>query len=474
MVKYGLTPQGINPKRLDTILEEMHEKMSTKLGVNTRLNRESLLNHLLTNVADQIAELWEFGESVYHSQYPASAEDISLDNAAQYGGITREMPAKSFYKILCTGVDGTVLPAGTLIASDTNPSIALSTTKEAVITRALFNKAVIVPASDGTSGEHSIAINGELFFSQTLEGFVDAMNDSEFLVSYDDGKLSIASPDEDSSNAMVLSGSLTTHTVSTVVMFGTNDDGDIFVPKGAITKIVRAVPGLMSIVNVGDYVAGRLIETDAEFRKSYIDKIYNRSSSMLESVKSAILDNVQGVLSVAPYENDTNVFDSMGRPPHSIEVVVDGGNTEEIATQILKTKAGGISTFGNVETILHGVYGEDITIRFNRPTYVNVWFRIGVTLDKDSNPPTNYAELIKEVIVECMEGVEAGDDVVPQRFMNELYKRIAGIDYFDIKLYKENNAVQPTEDDFTLRSVTVSERERAVTTENRIEVVIDG
>lgn len=61
MAKYGLTPQGPNPKRLDVILEDMHSKMTDRLGVNTRQNPQSLLNHILTNVADEIAELWEFG-----------------------------------------------------------------------------------------------------------------------------------------------------------------------------------------------------------------------------------------------------------------------------------------------------------------------------------------------------------------------------------------------------------------------------
>ena len=103
MAKYGLTPQGPNPKRLDVILEDMHSKMTDRLGVNTRQNPQSLLNHILTNVADEIAELWEFGVDVYHSQYTSSATGVSLDYAAQFGGSTREMAAKSYYSILCTG-----------------------------------------------------------------------------------------------------------------------------------------------------------------------------------------------------------------------------------------------------------------------------------------------------------------------------------------------------------------------------------
>lgn len=473
MATYGLTPQGPNIKRLDVILEEMHEDMSKKLGVNTRQNPQSLLNHILTNVSDRIAELWEFGLDVYYSQYPSTATDSSLDNAAQFGGSTREMPAKSFYSILCTGVDGTVVPAGTLIASDTNPAINLTNQSDGQITRSSFNKAVVVLASESDSSALSIALNGELYSGNTLEALASAITDDAFEVDYADGRLTIEATDEASSNTMVLSENLTTETVASIIQFGTVDYGDTFIPNGAITKIVKTVAGLESVINVGSYIAGRLTETDTEFRQSYADKIYNRSSAMLESIKSAILENVQGVESVAPYENYTDATDSMGRPPHSIEIVVDGGSATEIAQQILNTKAGGINTFGDVETVLPGVYGEDITVRFNRPTYVYVWFQVGVTLSGSTNPPTNYADLIKETILECMEGVEAGSDVISQRFTTALYNKVSGIEYFDIRLFSSTESGS-SPSAYTERSVSITARQRAITSESRIGVVIDG
>lgn len=473
MAKYGLTPQGPNIKRLDVILDEMHESMSNKLKANTKQNPQSLLNHLLTNVADRIAELWEYGSDVYYSQYPTTAEGSSLDNAAQFGGTTREMPAKSYYSVLCTGLDGTTVPADTLIATDTNPAINLTLTEDAQITRSAFNKAVVVLAAENPTSVLSMALNGELYSANDLEGLAQSVTDEAFEVSYEDGKLIVEAVDTASSNTMVLSENLTTETVASVITFATVDYGDIVIPNGVITKIVKTVAGLQAVENVGSYVAGRLTETDVEMRQSYIDKIYSRSSAMLESIKSAILENVQGVLSVAPYENDTNETDSMGRPPHSVEIVVDGGNATEIAQQILNTKAGGISTYGDVETVLHGVYGEDIAIRFNRPAYVYVWFQVGVTLSANTNPPTNYADLIKQTILECMEDVQAGCDVVPQKFTTALYKNVSGIDYFDIRLHATKDPAESVRD-YPERSVSITARERAVTSESRIGVVIDG
>lgn len=478
MPQYGLTDKGPNIKRLDVILNEMHEQMSKKLGVNTRQNPQSLLNHLLTNIADRIAELWEYGSDVYYSQYPSSAEGVSLDNAAQFGGSTREMPAKSYYRILCTGIDGTVIPAGTIIATDTNPATNLILPSESLITRASFNKAAITMASPKATTALGVALNGTLYTitpdpqkspGENLAELGATITDTEFAVSIKDEILQVEAADETSSNVLVLSENLTTASVSSIIQFATEEDGDILIPNGVITKVVKAVAGLTEVVNVGDYIAGRLAESDVEFRRSYADKIYNRSSSMLESIKSGILNQVQGILSVAVYENPSHQVDSMGRWPHSVEVVADGGDAIEIARQILEKKAGGINTFGDVETTLRGEYGEDIIIRFNRPVYIKVWFRVGVTLNRSINPPINYVDLLKEQIVEKVRLLEAGESVIPQKF----HLSVSGIDYIDVWMYSTaEEGEKPAE--YRQRSVAISAREKAVTDENRIEVVIDG
>lgn len=484
MADYGLTPQGPNIKRLDVILNEMHQQLSEKWGVNTKQNPESLLNHLLTNIADQIAELWEFGEDVYHSQYPSTAEGTSLDNAAQYGGSTRETAAKSYYPIHCTGTDGTTLAVGTMIASDTNPKTNLSLTDPRTITRTSFNKAKVKMTTTEMDDAYTVALNGDVFSyepklgeqpTDVLKGLTAAITSKEFTTSVDEtnGLLLIDAVDKASSNVLILSENLTTETVTSIIVFGTVDTGDILLPDGVITQIVKADAGLLEVVNMCGYIAGRDEETDAEFRQSYADKIFNRSSMMLESIRSAILNNVQGVVSVAPYENPTNVEDAYGRPPHSIEIVVDGGDPVQIAQQILEKKAGGIQTYGDTSVSVAGAYDEDITIRFNRPARVYTWFHLGITLNPSEALPPNYVDLLRNVVLKNMDSQNAGQDVVPQKFMAQLYKACSGISYIDIRLYAtESSAEEPSE--YPAHSKNITARQRAYTTEAMIEVAIDG
>lgn len=483
MSTYGITPEGPNIKRLDTILDEMHDDLSEEWGVNTRQNPQSFLNHLLTNVADQFADAWEFGLDIYHSHYPSTAEGVSLDNAAQYGGSTRETAEKSYYPIHCTGRDGTTLAAGTMISSTMNPTTQLTITDTRQITRSAFNRADIKVAALGAGDVYTVAINGAVYsFSpkeldavSILNGLADAIKDDDFTESVDEKNelLHIEAKDVTSTNVLVLSENLTTDTVTSIITFGTAETGDVLLPDGVITNIVKADAGLLSVVNRCSYIAGRQEETDAELRQSYADKIFNRSSMMLESIKSAILQNVQGVTSVAPYENPSHEWDEYGRPPHSIEIVVDGGDSTEIAKQILEKKAGGINTFGDVEVVLPGAYDEDITIRFNRPTVIYTWFHLGITLHRNEAIPPNYVDLLREVVLENMNALNAGEDVVPQEFVSELYKACSGISYIDVKLFAASDSGQePTE--YPDRSVYITARQRAYTSEDMIEVEIDG
>ena len=161
-----------------------------------------------------------------------------------------------------------------------------------------------------------------------------------------------------------------------------------------------------------------------------------------------------------------------GGPPHSIEIVVDGGDSREIAEQILEKKTGGINTFGNVSVVIPGEYGEDITIRFNRPTVVHVWFHLGLTLSKTETLPANYVDLLRKAIVEEMAAQDTGKDVIPQQFEVNLHKVCPGITYIDIRLFATEESTEPTE--YPSRSATITARQRAYTTEEMIEVEIDG
>ena len=85
-----------------------------------------------------------------------------------------------------------------------------------------------------------------------LKGLAAAIKDEDFTATVDEENelLRIEAKDITSTNVLVLSENLTTDAVTTIITFGTVDTGDILLPEGVITNIVKADAGLLSVVNI--------------------------------------------------------------------------------------------------------------------------------------------------------------------------------------------------------------------------------
>ena len=481
MAEYGLTSSGINIKRLDTIIDEIHSDLTADWGVNTKTNPKSFLNVLITDFADKIAELWEFGQDIYNSQNPLTATGMFLDGVGQFAGISREDAKPSYYRILCTGVEGTEIPSDTIITSDTNPAVNMRSVSATTISRANFSTAILkVVSLDGNP--LTVSLNGNLYSTtpesgdtvgEALAALAEQITDESFVVNVpvDSNALTIEAVTKSSSNTMILSDNLTTTSVGTVVTFATEDYGDIYLPEGSVTIITKSVTGLKSVINVGEYIAGQLEEDDEAFRQSYIEKIFYHSSRMIQSIRSAIINNCQGVKAVTVFENVGDTVDSAGRYPHSVEVVVDGGDEAEIAQQIFDVKSGGINTYGSTSITVIGDNGEEIIIRFNRPTYVTAWFKIELTLAPNTTTlPEGYADVVREQVMESLDSLECGEDVIVQNsIIPKIYENIDGIDFVSVTIATGDEEPES----YPLNNLYVSERERAVTRLDAITVTIN-
>lgn len=488
MPEYGITETGLRIKRFDTILSEINAFQTEGFGVQVGANTRSFLNTLNTSVADKIAELWELGADIYHNLSPMSAEGAALDNAVQFGGNSREKARSTYYPIHCECTEGITLDEETLIESDTNPAIKFLSAEERTISRSSFNKAKVKVVSTQPGEAYTVALNGTLYSytckaqdgpEAILGGLRDLIlaDEAEAFTASVDGEnvlLVIEAADVESENSMLLTDNLTTESVTAIISFASEEPGEVSLPNGAITKIVTAPTGFLSCTNLCGYVAGRLLETDVELRQSYVDKIFSRSSRMTDSIRSAILANCAGVTAAQVYENRTNETDSEGRPPHSVEAVVDGGSNSDIAEQILATVSAGITTYGSVSVDVPGEDDDMIEVCFNRPTYIYCWFKVTLTISKASLVPANYAELVETAIVDAMSQVENGEDVVPQQqFLPAIYEQVPGISYIDVSIYTTTSASEGQPSSYPLRSVEITNRQRTMTSSTRIEVALD-
>jgi hypothetical protein len=466
--RFGVTPEGFVQKRLDVILEELHDDLSRDLDINTRLNPKSRLNVLMTNFADRIAEVWEVAGEEYFAMYPSSAEDMSLDYAAEFGGSVRKDDARTYYPITCYGKDGTELPVGTRISSDTTPATEFTLLSPGLISLSSCNRFKARRTGQLIQADaYTISINGKVYFPpagtsandtailNALRNAINADRPNSAVVA--DGLLVVDAGDHRNSMSVVLSSTLTTEEVSSTVVFATSEYGDAVLPNGAITRIVSSPPGLFRVDNQVSRIAGESRETDEELRLSYAEKIFIRSRTMLESIDSAIL-TVQGVESSKTGQNDTHLYVE-NMPPNSVESVVAGSFDESaVAKAILSSKAGGIRSchccgwqkvrytepkfdFDNapylrfaqyaVEVVVPGENDEPITVRFTRPIDYPCDIRVEVSLSNDPLA-VNAFDLIERTIREEMAKLKPGGKVIPQEWLANLYKTVSGIGYFGI------------------------------------------
>ena len=75
-----------------------------------------------------------------------------------------------------------------------------------------------------------------------------------------------------------------------------------------------------------------------------------------------------------------------------------------------------------------------------------------------------------------MSELETGDDVIPQRVFKSIYETIPGIAYIDVRLFSTSDGATSPEgsDTYTMRSLTLSDRELGITSDTMVEVALDG
>jgi uncharacterized phage protein gp47/JayE len=111
--QFGLTPQGFKIKRLPDIHAENQNLLLAAFG-EINLDPQSIFGQLIGVISKVEADIWENMQDVYFSQYPNSAEGISLDNVVQLNAITRLAAQQTKVTAVCSGLEGTLINQGAL------------------------------------------------------------------------------------------------------------------------------------------------------------------------------------------------------------------------------------------------------------------------------------------------------------------------------------------------------------------------
>nr|DAQ83245.1 MAG TPA: Baseplate J like protein [Caudoviricetes sp.] len=153
--------------------------------------------------------------------------------------------------------------------------------------------------------------------------------------------------------------------------------GAMTATAGSLTKIGTPTLGWQSVTNPDAATPGDDVESDAELRARQTLSTMQPSIGLWDGLLSSIaqLDDVQ---SVSGRHNDSGETDDDGIPAHSIALVVDGGDADEIAETIYNKKSQGVATYGSTSVDHIGSLGAAYLIKFSRPKDVPVSVNVAV------------------------------------------------------------------------------------------------
>lgn len=163
---------------------------------------------------------------------------------------------------------------------------------------------------------------------------------------------------------------------------------------GDLTVIKTQVTNWTAVTNTSAATPGRQVETDARLRGRHAESVAKPSQSMVDSLRAAIAD-LDGVDDVEVYENDTGAVDGKGLPAHSINAIIDGGDSEDIADAMFTQSSMGVTKVGAVTETVVDAKGNPHTMRWDVPDDVSVY----VTVVLSRTPNSFEIDAIKNAVV---------------------------------------------------------------------------
>lgn len=195
--------------------------------------------------------------------------------------------------------------------------------------------------------------------------------------------------------------------------------GAITAPANSINKIFTPTLGWQTVNNAAAATPGAPVETDAELRTRQRQSTADPSLTVFEGTIGGV-QNLTGVNKVKGYENDTNVTDGNGLPPHSISLVVSGGDAVAIAQEILLHKTPGTQTFGTTTEAVFDSHGMPYNINFFRPEIAEI--TVQITLATQKGWSADYIQLIKDAVAQAINvDFNIGDTILITRLFNPAY-----------------------------------------------------
>ncbi|EPU0316243.1 TPA: baseplate J/gp47 family protein [Klebsiella aerogenes] len=190
------------------------------------------------------------------------------------------------------------------------------------------------------------------------------------------------------------------------------NSGAVAALAGTVNKINTPTRGWSSANNPLAATVGTAAEKDSELRIRQSQSVALPSLTPFEAVDGAIA-NIKGVTRHKLYENDQDVPDANGLPPHSIAAIVEGGDATEIANTIRGVKDQGTTPYGSTIISVPDKYGSPHLVGFSRPVDVPIF--VSITIEPLTGYTSQVGNEIRAAVAAYINSLAIGANVVISR-----------------------------------------------------------
>lgn len=437
------TNNGFKAPRFNEALEIIQEQQKATIPTKFIYQPDKIIYQLNAVVARMFDLVAQGAEAGFDSLKMGAAEGPQLEELARLRRVYR-IPAgrsntASQYAIM---QPGKTIPAGSLFKSSVsdirvyNPNVVSA--NPASCTQAVLqtNSNIIVGAV------YSIVVNGDVYSYTALVGddVADVHAAIGALMTADTNKTFTFTDTVQGSTRIFTITADTTPTIS--VSSGTTEikitqvkvyfyaeaveTGAKLIEAGFIDSLVTPLLGVISTSNDSSYLLGREEETDVELRRRAASGPLTAGAGTIPAIEQRILTNVPNVTLARVIENtETPPVDAEGRPIYSFELLVDGGFLEEdLVEELWEVKPAGVPTHGTITATVLDSGGVARVVKYSRPATVDIEVEVDYEIYNEEDNIVDRELLIKEAILEAINSLSLGKDVIVGRLFAPVYAKV--------------------------------------------------
>ena len=441
-----VTDDGFTRYTLQELKSQIENRLKDSFGNDIDLDERGAFGQLVAFFSKSIDEVWQAAQEIYTSRDPDQATGVSLDAISSLTGTSRQDATPTqVNNVFLIGTEGTTIPAGTRAAQEIPPiqDLVYSLDNDVTITASAARRARLALATPTIGTTYSLTIDSVPYAFTASQGetkeeiiaeLITIIQAGDFAgtVEADEDFLLIQDTQTDFSFSVV--DNLSIDEVGSGGSFTASIDGTYTLPAESLIIIVDSISGWDRVLNPLPGNTGTEVEADTALRLRRQQR-FRSTNGTDDAIAGNIFNRVAGVTAVTVVSNRSGSEDAQGRPPHTFEATVIGGDNEEIGQVIWNSQPSGIRSFGNVMNVpVEDAKGKTHFVSFSRPSSILIFVRIYRELFAEEEYPQNGDQAIKEAIVQwALEELSVGTDVIRQRLAIPIYT-VPGIGTIQIAL----------------------------------------